>query len=117
MMIGMRAFHGVAAGINWEPLCEPGGGGAIVALAVSPHDSKHLISSGDMLGAAVSFDGGDSWKPCFGFPAYEMCSITFDPSRPNEVWMGTCMGPFKSIDGGRHWVSKRVGMPPVKNGA
>ena len=116
VLIGMCAFNVFSQDIKWEPLGEPGGGGAIVALAVSPHDSRHLISSGDMLGAGVSFDGGDSWKPCFGFPAYEMCSITFDPSRMNDVWMGTCMGPFKSIDGGRHWVSKRIGMPPVKNG-
>ena len=103
-----------AEGINWEPLREPGGGGCIVSVEVSPHNPEHIIASGDMLGAAVSFDGGDSWNPCFGFPAYEMCSSTFHPQRTNEVWMGTCMGPFKSTDGGRSWVSRRSGMPEVK---
>jgi hypothetical protein len=97
-------------GITWEPLCEPGGGGAIVALAVSPHNAKHIITSGDMLGAAVSFDGGDSWKPAFGFSSYEMADITFHPTDSDVVWMGTCMGPYKSVDGGRNWVSKRNGM-------
>ncbi|NLB69681.1 MAG: hypothetical protein GX804_08395, partial [Lentisphaerae bacterium] len=42
----------MSEGIRWEALCEPGGGGAIVAVEVSPHNSKHIISSGDMLSAA-----------------------------------------------------------------
>ena len=71
--------NGEESPLRWRPLLEPGCGGAIVALRISPHDSKHLISSGDMLGAAVSFDGGDSWQPTYGFPAYEMCDITFHP--------------------------------------
>jgi lysophospholipase L1-like esterase len=105
----------MSEGIRWEALCEPGGGGAIVAVEVSPHNSKHIISSGDMLSAAVSFDGGDSWTPAFGFPSYEMCSITFHPEKSDTVWMGTCIGPFKSTDGGRNWVSKRNGMLPLSS--
>ena len=101
--------------IKWNSLGEPGVGGAIVALAVSPHNPEHLISSGDMLGVAVSFDGGDSWRPAFGFPSYEMCDITFHPKYPKVVWMGTCMGPFKSTDGGKNWLSKRKGMPEIKS--
>ncbi len=103
-------------GVRWSPLCEPGGGGALVALQVSPDNPKHLIASGDMLGAAVSVNGGDSWQPAFGFPSYEMCDITFHPTETNTVWMGTCMGAFKSTDGGFHWVSKRNGMPASQPG-
>ncbi len=99
--------------LHWRPLGEPGVGGAIVSLQVSPHDSRHLIATGDMLSVAVSFDGGDSWQPCAGdqFPSYEMCDTTFHPADPQVIWMGTCMGPFKSSDRGLHWQSKRTGMP------
>ncbi len=116
LVLGVATTSAALGGFRWEALCEPGGGGAIVSLQVSPHNPKHLVASGDMLGAAVSMDGGDSWQPCFGFPAYEMCDSTFHPTDPKVVWMGTCMGPFKSMDGGRNWVSKRAGMPGVKAG-
>ena len=105
---------GVSAdtGIRWQPLYEPGCGGAIVSLGVSPHDDRHVISGGDMLGVAVSRDGCESWLPgCEGLPSYEMAQPTFHPTRPNEVWIGSCMGPFVSADGGRTWESRRKGMP------
>lgn len=98
-------------GIVWEPLYEPGCGGAIVSLAVSPHNAQHIVSGGDMLGTAVSFDGGEHWTPGRGLPSYEMGTPTFHPVRTNEVWMGSCSGPVVSRDGGRTWRSKRAGMP------
>ena len=45
------------AEILWSPLYEPGCGGAIVSVAVSPHNARHLVSGGDMLGTASSFAG------------------------------------------------------------
>ena len=102
--------------IRWEPLCEPGGGGCIVSLAISPRDPLHIVSGGDMLSAAVSFDGGDSWTPCQGFTSYEMGTPTFHPERPDELWFGSCMGPFRSADGGRTWESRRNGMPASQPG-
>ena len=102
--------------LRWEPLYEPGVGGAIVSVQVSPHDSKHVVAGGDMLGTGVSFDGGESWRPGLGLATYEMATATFHPSRTNEVWIGSCSGPYKSIDGGRTWGLKRRGMPePARN--
>ena len=100
-----------ATGIVWTPLREPGCGGAIVSVAVSPHDSRHLVSGGDMLGTAASFDGGENWTPGLGLPTYEMATPTFHPFRTNEVWIGSCAGPMVSRDGGRTWESRREGMP------
>ena len=97
--------------LYWEPLCEPGGGGRIVSLAIDPNDVRHIIAGGDMLGAAVSFDGGDSWTPCQGLPCYEMCTPTFRPGRQGEIWFGSCSGPLRSVDGGRTWQERRNGMP------
>jgi lysophospholipase L1-like esterase len=102
--------------IQYKPLYEPGCGGAIVSLGVSPHDSKHLISGGDMLGVATSFDGGDTWQSTFGFSSYEMATPTFHPTDPTIVWIGSCMGPYKSSDKGINWVSKRSGMPEASGG-
>ena len=52
--------------IRWEPLYEPGVGGAIVSVQVSPHDVRHVLAGGDMLGTGVSFDGGETWSPAWG---------------------------------------------------
>ena len=98
--------------LRWEPLHEPGGGGRIVSLAIDPNDVRHIVAGGDMLGAAVSFDGGDSWTPCQGLLCYEMCTPTFRPGRQGEIWFGSCSGPLRSIDGGRTWQECRNGMPP-----
>ena len=108
------AAHAVAEppALHWEPLCEPGGGGRIVSLAIDPDDVRHIVAGGDMLGAAVSFDGGDSWTACQGLLCYEMCTPTFRPGRQGEIWFGSCSGPLRSIDGGRTWQERRNGMPP-----
>jgi hypothetical protein len=41
-----------ASRISWQPLREPGSGGAITGLSVSPHDRQRLLIGGDMLGWA-----------------------------------------------------------------
>ncbi len=116
----LAASHARAAkhsDIRWEPLYEPGGGGAIVSLGISPHDPGHVLSGGDMLGLGVSFDGGESWRPANkGLTSYEMATPTFHPKRANEVWTGSCMGLFKSTDGGRSWTPSRNGMPEMSGG-
>ena len=99
--------------ILWHSANEPGGGGAVVALAVSPHDSSCIIASGDMFGAAISTDRGLSWKPVSGFLSYEMCDITWHPDSPEIVWMGSLTGPYLSKDGGRNWEIQRNGMPAL----
>ena len=116
-LIALAGSRDAAAGeIRWEPLYEPGVGGAIVSVQVSPHDVRHVLAGGDMLGTGVSFDGGETWRPGMGLATYEMATATFHPSKKNEVWMGSCSGPYKSIDGGLTWEWKRKGMPePARN--
>ena len=111
LIFTVSAAVAAVADITWGPLYEPGCGGMIVSLAVSPHNPHHLVSGGDMLGTAVSFDSGETWMPGMGLPAYEMATPTFHPSRPDELWIGSCMGPFLSRDGGRTWQWRRRGMP------
>ena len=116
LMVGSsQAADAPTAAVQWQPMYEPGCGGAIVSVAVSPHDPKLLISGGDMLGIATSFDGGDSWRSTFGLATYEMATPTFHPTDPNVVWIGSCSGPYVSTDRGIHWTQKRAGMPQVSD--
>lgn len=100
-----------ATPLHWQPLGEPGCGGAMVGLAVSPFDSKRLLVSGDMLGVGLSTDQGNSWQATYGFKTWEMSDLTWHPTDPNTVWIGSMSGPYVSHDGGVHWASKRAGMP------
>ncbi|MGD0089531.1 MAG: hypothetical protein ABSE73_06380 [Planctomycetota bacterium] len=43
-----------AADIRWEPLNEPGCGGWVTSLSVSPHDTRRVLVGGDMLGVGLS---------------------------------------------------------------
>ena len=112
LALGLAALGFKApAALKWEPLCEPGNGGRIVCVKASPCNPRHIVAMGDMLGGAVSFDGAESWQCTMGLNTYEMASVTFHPSRSNEVWTSSCSGPYVSYDGGRNWQSRRNGMP------
>ncbi|MDY7099653.1 MAG: hypothetical protein S0880_00560 [Actinomycetota bacterium] len=98
----------------WAPLYEPGVGGRVTDIAIDPNDPEHLVASGDMLGIAVSFDGGVSWETASGLASGEASTITFDPTDPSRLWVGTMSGPFTSTDGGLTWEERRGGMPPFE---
>ncbi len=94
---------------------EPGVGGQMTDLAVSPHDPSRVLVSGDMLGVALSLDGGDTWAPTFGFKSWEIAAITWHPTDPNIVWAGTMSGPYLSLDGGLHWQEMREGFVEISD--
>ncbi|MBC8103738.1 MAG: hypothetical protein H7Z41_14280 [Cytophagales bacterium] len=100
----------------WRTLNEPGCGGAMTALAVSPFNSRHLLVAGDMLGVGLSTDGGDHWQSTTGFKSWEIADFTWHPTDPKTVWVGTMSGPYLSRDGGRTWHEKRGGFPPAASG-
>lgn len=96
--------------ITWEPLYEPGSGGRMTGIEISPHNGNHVIVTGDMLGVGVSFDGGDTWNSSFGLISYECAQPTFHPTDTNIVWLATLSGPYISYDRGINWTLKRNGM-------
>jgi photosystem II stability/assembly factor-like uncharacterized protein len=114
------AGTGFAAGggeiLEWKPLNEPGCGGWITGLAVSPADSNRVLIGGDLLGVGFSADGGDTWQSAFGFLSFEMADFTFNPGNSREVWTGSMSGPHVSMDGGKTWEPRRKGLPPVNDG-
>ncbi len=97
--------------LDWQPLNEPGSGGALTGMRISPHDSKRILLSGDMLGVGLSMDGGLSWQATTGFKSWEIGDLTWHPNDPNIAWAGTASGPYVSMDGGRTWQERRNGMP------
>ncbi|MEM6805960.1 MAG: hypothetical protein AAF696_31475, partial [Bacteroidota bacterium] len=103
--------------IQWRSLNEPGSGGRITDVGISPFNPKKILVSGDMLGLTYSEDGGKSWLPSYGFNSYELAAISFHPTDSQVVWVGSMSGPFKSEDGGLIWQSKRRGMDPIKRGS
>ena len=119
MFLACVASGAAAAGkpLHWEPLCEPGSGGAITSLCVSPFDHNRVLVGGDMLGAGLSEDRGEHWQSTFGLTAYEISAFTWHPTEKMTVWAGSMMGPFVSTDGGRNWQSKRKGMPDIAWGS
>jgi photosystem II stability/assembly factor-like uncharacterized protein len=96
---------------------EPGSGGWLTGIRVSPHDGRRVLLGGDMLGIAVSTDRGDSWQAAFGLDSWEIADFTWHPSDPDRVWAGTMSGPYLSEDGGVNWVSKRAGFPAWSDGS
>ncbi|MCW2665557.1 MAG: Ycf48-like protein, partial [Frankiales bacterium] len=102
---------------SWQPLREPGVGGAVTALSISPRQASRILVGGDMLGIGVSQDGGASWQPGFGLDSYEVAGFTWDPSDADRVWASTMSGPYLSQDGGHTWAPRRQGLPAVADWA
>ena len=102
---------------SWSALREPGVGGAVTALSVSPTDASRVLVGGDMLGIGVSEDGGRSWQPTYGLGSYEVASFTWDPANSSRVWAATMSGPYLSVDGGHTWAARRAGLPSVQDWA
>ncbi|MBN1480331.1 T9SS type A sorting domain-containing protein [candidate division KSB1 bacterium] len=111
LLVFMLVDFSFAIEFNWKPLMEPGSGGRLTSLIVSPHDSNRILCGGDMLGVGISVDRGESWQATFGFESWEMADFTWHPTDPQIVWVGSMSGPYKSEDGGVTWASKRKGMP------
>ncbi len=97
--------------LAWESLGEPGSGGRMDAIHVSPHDSSRVLVGGDMLGIGLSDNGGDAWGPTTGLLSWEVGDFTSHPDNPDEIWAGTLSGPHRSVDGGQTWEPKRQGLP------
>ena len=103
--------------LYWQPLGEPGSGGAITGFRISPHDGKRMLIGGDMLGIGLSIDGGKTWQATFGLRSYEIGDFTWHPKSQKTVWAGTVSGPYVSHDGGKNWTEKRKGLPPISGGS
>src|SRR5690348_1631500 len=113
LMLAQAATCFARPAVRWDALNDVGNLGRVEAVEVSPFDSRTIVAGGDVLGVGVPRDGGATWEQTLGFLNYEANDITFHPTDPNTLWVGTLGGPYKSTDSGRHWSLKRAGMPPL----
>lgn len=87
-------------GAEWR-VVGPGGGGAFLYPAVSPHDARLLAASTDMTGCFVSEDGGLTWRASL---LRFTCRFAFD-ARDAQVLYAAAgpAGLYRSADRGRTW--------------
>lgn len=95
----------------------PGPGGWVTALAIDVNNPNRVLVGGDVLGAAVSHDGGLTWEPSYGFMMNEIEAFFF-PKAPygQNTWHGfsaTIGGVYQSYNGGYNWMSKTSGDWPL----
>ena len=101
---------------KWMPLQEPSNGGHTTCVSISPYDSKRVLAGGDILGIALSTDGGSTWQGTYGLSCWEIASFTWHPTDSNTVWAAVMGGPYVSRDGGTNWTLSRNGFPAVSYG-
>ena len=66
-------------------------------------------------GVIISRDDGETWQKVVGIPEFiPISSITIDPKRPQNVYVGTAQTFYLSRDGGRVW-TRRGGNLPLGN--
>ena len=96
---------------NWVPLNESGTQGFGSAIRIDPWDPNTIVTSGDVFGAAVSTDGGQTWQSGLGMCGTAgNCPVTNDFTWANRttVWAGTMAGPYLSTDSGHTWTLERA---------
>src|SRR6476619_2225426 len=82
-----------------------GGGGAMYAPAISPHDANLLFVSCDMGGVYRTDDGGETWMMIDKrqLRDTDACPVAFHP-RNGDVIYAAARGAFKiSVDRGVTW--------------
>lgn len=90
-------------------------GGRIVDIAVNPENHSEYFAASGSGSLWKTTNNGVTWSPVFdGQSSFAMGCVTYDPSNPNTVWVGTGEanmqsrtiygdGVYKSVDGGSSW--------------
>jgi photosystem II stability/assembly factor-like uncharacterized protein len=87
-------------------------GHAVRALAQAASEPRILVA-GALDGLFRSRDAGENWEriaPDNNEELRNFDSVAIDPVHPDTIYAGTFHLPWKSTDGGRHWVSIHAGM-------
>ncbi|HUH13035.1 MAG TPA: hypothetical protein VMK65_07990, partial [Longimicrobiales bacterium] len=112
VLIGTEAglFVSDDGGGRWRPLPLAG---PVRSLRQSPHEARRWAAALEGRGAAVSEDGGLTWRVAGGLPAgttfYE---LEWDPHEVGVLWGGGWRtGVLRSADLGASWQGRGAGLP------
>lgn len=101
---------------GWEKI--PFGEGMssnVFVIYSTPRQPETIWVGTSVSGVIVSRDGGATWNKVGGAPDnVPISSITIDPKRPENVYVGTSQTLYLSRDGGKTW-TRRGGNLPLGN--
>lgn len=107
---GGGIFRSPDAGLTWQPAGLLGH--AVRALIQSPSDPDIFVA-GALDGVFRSTDGGFSWQrisPADDAELQNVDSLAMDPLHSDTIYAGTFHLPWKTTDGGKHWIPIHAGM-------
>lgn len=107
---GGGVFRSTDAGVHWTSAGLDGH--AVRALEQAPSDPRELVA-GALDGVFVSPDAGASWhraSPVDDAELHNVDSVAVDPRDPGVIYAGTFHLPWKTTDGGAHWMAIHSGM-------
>lgn len=95
--------------------------GWVSRLAFDPLDSNVAYATYSTFGGVrvwKSVDAGASWQPLDGdgegrLPDVPVHAIAINPRNPRELYLGTDLGLFVSLDGGANWAVENTGYANV----
>ncbi|QLE02214.1 fibronectin type III domain-containing protein [Galbibacter sp. BG1] len=85
---------------QWQPI-NPGAGGQVQDVVPDPNQEGRLILASDMEGIYETTDNGLSWHIHGDLLNNRVYSVTYAPSNPNKLVVGTLYGLEVSDDGGK----------------
>ena len=85
-------------------------GGDLHALVVDPTNSEKVMVGGHE-GAAVSYDGGATWRQISDLAGSDPMGWVIDPEDPSKMYVGGHPGFFRSEDGGENWTMNNSNLP------
>jgi len=94
--------------------------GAATKIYAHPTNSQAALATfssyhADYVGVAATFDMGASWVDVSGdLPEMPVNAVVIDASIPNDWYVGTDAGVWRSRDGGNTWLPYETGLPNVR---
>lgn len=107
---GGGIFRSTDGGRSWQPAGLAGQ--SVRALAQAP-SAPDVLVAGTLDGVYRSRDATGTWErisPEGHEEIRNLDSVAIDPRDPDIIYVGTFHLPWKTADGGRHWVSIHAGM-------
>ncbi len=93
-----------------DPVQRPLLGGDFHSLTVDPANPEKVMVGGHA-GAAVSDDGGTTWRQIADLAGADPMGWVIDPSDPSKMYAGGHPGFLRSGDGGESWTMNNSNLP------